>query len=411
MSREPPSGEPSPVVRTLCSAWRWILRAGSRSRDLFKVLMLCRFSVLTLAVGIVFLVCVPQGQDTLRQLAGGSAPKWIASLLAFLLAALLWALESWYWARTMLSFRFPDWPPARDSADPGRLAFIGRCHKWVPRVVGALSIVTVTVAFLVASVPLFSASFTNAELEQQRLWWAALASLAVGTGFSLFVYYRRRWFARFFPEEQRAAPPIDAYGTRKDLPPVTRWVLAVSLAFGILCLAVFAIRSLNLTLAPLLGAATILLLAAAAWAPLGSWLVYVGNRKRFPVLFALGALAVVFSLWNDNHPVRVLPDTASPPSRAESVGDYFALWLAERTRPGAVATPPMVKGRMPVFIVAAEGGGIRAAYWTGMVLAGIQDRHPAFAGQLFAISGVSGGSLGGAVFAALTAEVQDSGAF
>ena len=58
----------------------------------------------------------------------------------------------------------------------------------------------------------------------------------------------------------------------------------------------------------------------------------------------------------------------------------------------------------PLYIVATEGGGIRAAYWTAAVLGEIQDKNPNFAAHLFAISGVSGGSLGAAVFEALLAE-------
>src|SRR5207237_9639901 len=51
-----------------------------------------------------------------------------------------------------------------------------------------------------------------------------------------------------------------------------------------------------------------------------------------------------------------------------------------------------------------EGGGIRAAYWTAIVLGALQDSNPNFAPHLFAISGVSGGSLGAVVFEALLAE-------
>ena len=52
----------------------------------------------------------------------------------------------------------------------------------------------------------------------------------------------------------------------------------------------------------------------------------------------------------------------------------------------------------PLFIVATEGGGIRAAYWTATVLGTIQDADSSFADHVLAISGVSGGSLGAAVF-------------
>jgi predicted acylesterase/phospholipase RssA len=44
--------------------------------------------------------------------------------------------------------------------------------------------------------------------------------------------------------------------------------------------------------------------------------------------------------------------------------------------------------------VASEGGGIRAAYWTAAVLDALATRQPLFTQQLFALSGVSGGSLG-----------------
>jgi hypothetical protein len=64
----------------------------------------------------------------------------------------------------------------------------------------------------------------------------------------------------------------------------------------------------------------------------------------------------------------------------------------------------------PLYIVATEGGGIRAAYWTAIVLGEIQDTNPNFAPHLFAISGVSGGSLGAVVFDALLAE-PNRGAF
>ena len=51
--------------------------------------------------------------------------------------------------------------------------------------------------------------------------------------------------------------------------------------------------------------------------------------------------------------------------------------------------------------MAAEGGGLYAAQHAALTLGRIQDRCPAFAQHIFAISGVSGGGLGGAVFSSL----------
>jgi hypothetical protein len=57
--------------------------------------------------------------------------------------------------------------------------------------------------------------------------------------------------------------------------------------------------------------------------------------------------------------------------------------------------------KYPVFIVAAEGGGIYAASAAAMFLARLQDLELQFDDHVFAISGVSGGSIGAAVFQAL----------
>jgi len=55
----------------------------------------------------------------------------------------------------------------------------------------------------------------------------------------------------------------------------------------------------------------------------------------------------------------------------------------------------------PVFLVSAAGGGLRAAYWTGSLLAAMDDRTCGrFGDHVFAVSGVSGGSVGLAAYLA-----------
>ena len=57
--------------------------------------------------------------------------------------------------------------------------------------------------------------------------------------------------------------------------------------------------------------------------------------------------------------------------------------------------------KYPVFIVAAQGGGQYAAYHTALSLARLYDRCPRLKDHVFAISSVSGGSFGAAMFAEL----------
>lgn len=110
----------------------------------------------------------------------------------------------------------------------------------------------------------------------------------------------------------------------------------------------------------------------------------------FPVLSTLALMALLFSATglNDNHAFPVQPDPAQRPT----VADYNRTWFEQAPATGA-------DGRKPLIIVATAGGGIRAAYWTASVLGGLTDAQPAFRQSLYAISGVSGGSVGAAVYA------------
>jgi hypothetical protein len=86
--------------------------------------------------------------------------------------------------------------------------------------------------------------------------------------------------------------------------------------------------------------------------------------------------------------------------------DAFLAWLEAR-RPAIEAYRN--KGRAyPVFVVAAQGGGVYASYHSALSLARLYDSCPEFADHVFAISGVSGGALGSAVFTELLRSVPES---
>jgi hypothetical protein len=121
-------------------------------------------------------------------------------------------------------------------------------------------------------------------------------------------------------------------------------------------------------------------------------------RRRFgvPALATVVVLLLVFEVFGlaDNHEFRHQDSSVQRPS----IESAFRSWLAARKDAQAYrnANKPY-----PVYIVAAEGGGMYAAYQTAKFLARMQDLCPTFAQHLFSISSVSGGSLGAGVFAAL----------
>jgi len=142
------------------------------------------------------------------------------------------------------------------------------------------------------------------------------------------------------------------------------------------------------------GVIGVVLICFGTWVPVGSILVHISKRTRVPLLGLLTAAAVFFSALdlNDNHMMRhtSVPGQPLPPEFNAS----FKNWLNGRKDLHDYSS-------YPVFIVSAEGGGLRAAYFTSLILASIQDRCPRFAQHTLVISGVSGGSLGAAVFAGL----------
>ncbi len=412
------------IIGLLQYGWAWLL-------DLAEVLMPVRFSVIMDFTGFAFLAWVPQGQETLRALAEWNTENgpdvWRVGF--FLCAVLAWGLYSWYCARVMLYLRFPATPfRIRRNPAPGRRnrisaenrqlhARIKGFHIAVPRFLGAFAFLSVAIALAMAA---FKYRNPLTQAVSGRLFALAGICFAMGLLFIWFVRKRRallnsahrlltgkrvrrsRWRRNAVDLLAVADSGSETYGSLnlRTLPAAT-WI-AIGSAAGISFLLFVLFSFDRVTPAQDLGAATILLLAAATWIPFGSALVFIGNHWRLPVITPTLILVILFSRWNDNHAVRTLT-TASQDARP-TLEQNFDQWYAriERLSPHAAI--------QPLFIVAAEGGGIRAAYWTATVLTQLQDQNPAFAAHVFAISGVSGGSLGAAVFDSLLADAGPDGA-
>jgi hypothetical protein len=371
--------------------WNWL-------RGWLLVLKPCRVSLLMVAAALVFFLGVPQGEDVVRSLAerqSGHQDEW--QRLLFFLGVLAWTLSAWYWARVMMQLRFPE-VPARD-------ARLQRFRTWVPRLIGTAAPLGVAASLYLAS--------RGYDLEEHgdvslllRIYSllcflgaaAFLATVSLRRTIQRFAYERVKGRKRLAAllEVPRSADEVYGELEFRDLAGPTRFVLGLTLVAALVFLVLFTFfvqRS-----APLFGTAGVLLFAAAGWIAAGSVLDFVGMRLRYPVFLTLFALAMLFSLWNDNHAVRTLPDAQAGPR--EDVRAALIEWM--KRQPQRAATYPMI-------FVDAEGGGIRAAYWTATVLGRIQDENPCFAERLFSLSGVSGGSLGASVFLALLAERRGAG--
>ncbi|MGE0022793.1 MAG: patatin-like phospholipase family protein [Hyphomicrobium sp.] len=144
-----------------------------------------------------------------------------------------------------------------------------------------------------------------------------------------------------------------------------------------------------------IGPVAVLLLFFSFLCAICSLLTYVYDRYQIPVITVLVVAAITWSVLgtNNNHALRTVSANAGAMKDAK---EAFKAWLTGRPDLDTFGARPY-----PVYLVSAEGGGLYAGAHAASVLARIQDNCPAFAQHLFAISGVSGGSLGSAVFAGL----------
>jgi hypothetical protein len=150
--------------------------------------------------------------------------------------------------------------------------------------------------------------------------------------------------------------------------------------------------------------------------------------KHVPLLTLLLVWFVLASVLDKGgyHDIRTLGTEA----QGVSLEQAWSCWLQRNGLDAtgfdgcdkSVAAPSTrAPGAVPLILVAATGGGTRAAYWTAAVLdCGFEtsdprcDERPRTAGfersdRLFALSGISGGSLGLASYAALLAEREQDG--
>lgn len=159
------------------------------------------------------------------------------------------------------------------------------------------------------------------------------------------------------------------------------------------CCIVLIGVSLSVEVNRRIGSVGILIFAVGVWAAgLNTVYLWIQYTLRLPGIFIM-VTAIVIILLLPGSPGVVPSDSRERiHRRIPNATSHLRDWLLARyeSDPGHP---------IPVFMVAAEGGGIRAAYWAARRLAILnEDVHGALVKNIFAYSGVSGGALGIATF-------------
>jgi hypothetical protein len=358
-------------------AGRWA-NVWHRVIKVARILYPCLFAVLSVIVVDSVLVANYQGRELLRRLAEEANRR---EIISFFCISGLWFLEIWYVCRVMLLFRFRGTQEEEKERDD-----LLETIKFMPRVTSFIACTGLAGAMYVASRSYATRDAYTMEAKARLLIFASMVML-IGALILTFISLRRR--LKFVEND----PWRKSRASLEEVGLVTRLLL---IAIGIASIVlVIAIDRWPMEVSMTMGPLGVVLTAAVCWVALSTAALYYGLRHHVPIFTLAIAALVGFSYFNDNHQVRSTNKTPRRPT----IEAAFNRWAAAR-----LAANPNPRSRIPVFIVAAEGGGIRAAYWTGSVLGHLQHIQPTFAENTFAISGVSGGSLGATTFVATIAD-------
>jgi hypothetical protein len=362
-----------------------------------------RVSLLVLAFATLVISNVDQASE-LFLIAVWADPS-NARYISLLATSTLAGLAVWYSARNAYRLVYPRWPALQDPrAAPLR--------RWLPRILGAAVPLLVLFGYAMTLRGSPHARCMTVEQCQRRDWHVTGLLMEASAIFTFFI--GRRWLPgrrRIADADAQRSASITGLGT---LP------LAIFLAALILNVLLTVLVVLQPRQFDGVGSLAVLLITGSFFCMSGGFLCMLADRRGVPLLSLLLLLAVSLHAMhlNDNHRVRQYASMSThqhpappPADHRPDFDDYANTWLRSRCIPQRAC---------PVIMVSTEGGGLRSAAWTAMVLSrftALIDQalppnggEPLFERYTFAGSGVSGGSLGLAAYVAALRVAPETGA-
>lgn len=400
-------------------------RVWKTCATLMLVIWPLRLNIILAAIAWYALCGIDQSLDAQRALINEFAADGLWRRFGVTVAACAaFAGNLWFWSRATLDIVFPN-----GISDPLASSF----GTWIPRVLGVvppLAMAWSTITFIYQR--LFDGE------TQQGIWQLVIALVCwlVLAGVLGFSYYARRRVIKKIQDDLKANKDPGFLGhfvapATEDskivrlldvvLPKGLTWLLfgatglrslgpgaqiALITGFFVGSMMVFfavfePVLAAGIGAGPIIpiGPLATLMFGIAVWVVILHPFMIASIRGRFPLVVLI---VLTFGIsgwlgWNENHAVRFSQN--APIEQPIHIKDDFVRWVAERHQEGR---------QFPVFIVAAEGGGIRAAYFTAMALSVLDKEVPRFREHLYAISGVSGGSVGAALYATMVRDQEAS---
>ena len=296
------------------------------------------------------------------------APVLGRRLLIFCAVPLTVVVISWILRRAWQvrkDWYVPDRPPRFTALEVSTIRFTGRALALTAGTVGGIGLVR---SFL--SVVALGPDITGSG------WGASVFFLALGVAGVVLP-----WAVSWALARRAVRDPLAAIGRKEAVSLWGRWALLVGVLVLFVAIAVFPGQVAHLGVSAVAIASLTLLIGIPASAGLliqerpTAEIFRILGLRRTPLVSVLLLAVVLAGLsagTNRIHPVASTP-SAQPVTRPP-VGRMVQTWLQQ---PGACEVEVNGQRVRPMIMIAAEGGGIRAAYWTvqGSSRSGRRDRR------------------------------------
>lgn len=381
--------------------WLWV-------RGVFFILSKIPFLIVLLVVGYFAFVINDQGKDLM--ITFGELKTTHPYILSFLALLLIWSGVVWYVARITLSsanlgrvverrarlkeaFRDPSCATNCELKDDYLVVTVdGRYQRTIQLLAKVMPRILAALPYIIF---IWGCWSVNGYKEASgKIWAAGLLGIAHITYlcFRTDIFGRRKRplvdsDARFALQEQESAKTVVR---SQGLLHTTRFLIPI------VFIASFVYAFITARSVPSLDGkpGLIILCGLIFYTILGLFIIYISNRLRFPFFTFLLIIALLVSLpRNNNHALHAIKDREQYGQINERLADsaYFKQWLDYKLVNNQLFQKDSI---IPIFIVAAEGGGIRACYWTAQVLQRLHIKCPEIYNNTFAATGASGGTIG-----------------
>jgi len=328
-----------------------------------------KFIIFGMIAGYILFTAPDQAQDNFVNMFGETRISKIDKLyvITFWIAICFWSFQAWAGARTIMYLRnyeqfYSMVGAAKWEKFTRRILFM---QKYFPRILTLLPPLIVMMAI------------NNAICFN----WLAASYLITGVVIFIFLTYRKQLTGN----TQKESDARFSIGIRKL---TGTYKIFIGLTLIILIGYFFAII-FSISFSQSLQTMLITAISIIFWTYAFMWLEYFTWKMRTSLLVGLLIVFYFFSMINNNHEVRTLGEFPyQTASSLPDIQDHYTHFLKQGP------------AKDTIYLVATQGGGIRASYWTTLVLMEMINQNPNLYQKLYAISGSSGGTVGAAVYIA-----------